>query len=816
MLKNYLLIAWRNLLAHRLFSAINILGLAIGLASCLLIALFVRHELSYDRHYENADNIARVVRNFTTSNLHLATVAAPFGPLIAQDFPEVREMTRVNTMTLPMAVEDRPFDNLVIGMADGNFFDFFDLEFTRGQATDALSEPFAVVLTETAANQMFGSEDPVGRAITVLGQIDMKVTGIIRDLPENTHLNFDMLGSITTFFAVQPGEEESFGSNNYHTYFLLPEGHDLDAMQAGFPTFLQKHLGEEAPTWNELTLQRLTDIHLYSNLDAEQKANGNINIVLTFSAIAIVILAIACINFMNLTTARSTQRAKEVGMRKVAGATHGQLIIQFLGESILLTAGAMLIALALVELLLPWFAAFVERGLSFDYLANPRDLAIIIFGTIAVGVIAGSYPAFHLSAFRPAEVLKGSVAQGAGSTRIRKVLVVAQFAISIALMIATGVVLAQLNYTQTKDLGYERAHNLIVSLPFQMDGSTYRQYPPFRDALLQDPAIDSVTISSRIPTGQLLDGNGYQLLDMTDTTSDGRIPLRDVRIGFDFFEHYEIRMAAGRSFGEEFGDQRISLPPNVDETTAPVSGQAIVNETAARRLGFASPQEAVGKILISGRLDAFHQRLEIVGVVEDFNFASLHDAMRPVVFTLTEAFISNVSVRSLPGQLQAAYDRIETTWNEQFPGQAQSISFLDDRFDAMYRQERRQAQVFAIFSGLAIFVASLGLFGLASFTTERRTKEIGIRKVMGASVKDIVLLLTKEFSVLVLIANIIAWPVAWYFMSDWLTRFAFRIELGPLLFGAAALAAFLIAWVTVATQAGKAAMSRPVNALRYE
>ena len=815
MLSNYLLIAWRNLLSQRLFSAINILGLAIGLASCILIALFVRYELSYDMQFTNADRIARVVRHFNTMNLSLAAVAPPFAGLIKEDFDQVEDVTRVNTMNLPLSVEDRPFSDLIIGVADPNIFGFFDLQFLRGDAA-ALGEPFSVVLTQSAAQNMFGNKDPMGQPVTLMGQIDMKVTGVIADLPQNTHLEFDMLGSIETFFMVQPGERESFGSNNYYTYLQLAPGTDLETLEGQLPGFLDKHLGEDAHVWNALELQPLTSIHLNSSLDGEQKANGSIAIVRTFSAIAIVILLIACINFMNLTTARSTQRAKEVGMRKVAGATRGQLIAQFLGESILLTTAAMVIALAIVELTLPWFAAFVERDLTFRYLSSPGDLAVIVGGVVLVGVVAGSYPAFHLSSFRPAQVLKGNAVQGKGSANLRKGLVVFQFAISITLMIATAVVLWQLRYAQTRDLGYERAHNLVVSLPFQMDGSTYDQFPPFRDALVASPAIDSVVISSRVPTGQLLDGNGYQLASPRTPEQEEGTVLRDVRVGFGFFEHYGVRIVAGRPLSPEFGDQLFRIPQNVADDAEPLRGQAMVSVTGARQMGFQNPNDIVGELLLSGAPDGFHVKLEIVGVVDDFHFASLHDALRPVLYSGSQNFVSQVSVRARPGELQEAYDHVLSTWKRQFPGQAQNISFLDDRFEAMYRQEKRQAKVFGIFAGLAIFVASLGLFGLASFTTERRTKEIGIRKVMGASVKDIVLLLTREFSVLVLIANLVAWPVAWYFMSDWLTRFAYHVDLSPALFVGAALVAFVIAWVTVATLAGRSALARPIRALRYE
>ena len=365
----------------------------------------------------------------------------------------------------------------------------------------------------------------MGQSVTLLGQVDLKVTGVIRDLPQNTHLSFDLLTSVATIFATRPGEAESWGSNNYHTYLLLPEGHDPQQLEASFPDFLVKHLGEAAPSFTSLEVQRLTDIHLHSHLDAEMKSNGNINTVLIFSAIAMVILAIACINFMNLTTARSTQRAKEVGIRKVVGAGRWQLIAQFLGESILLTAAAMLLAIATVELALPAFGDFVQRELSFNYLGSPAYLAAIIGGTLGVGVLAGFYPAFHLSAFRPVEVLKGTVIQGRGSVAVRKILVVIQFAISITLMIATGVVLAQLRYTRDKDLGYDREHNIIAYIPRQIDGTTYQQYPAFRDALTAHPAVASVTISSLVPTGQLLDGNGYMPQGSNLAPDEGVGPL---------------------------------------------------------------------------------------------------------------------------------------------------------------------------------------------------------------------------------------------------------------------------------------------------
>jgi putative ABC transport system permease protein len=815
-LKHFLTIAWRNLMAHRLYSAINVLGLTIGLASCILIALFVNHELSYDRHYKDADRIVRVALHMDSEDLHLATIAAANGPRLLEDIAEVEAVTRLS-MTQPLGASrgDRSFDDLTAAAADPNFFDFFELKFIKGESKSGIDQIYTAVLSESAAERLFGNEEPLGETITVAGLIDLKVTGIFQDLPENTHLDFDLLTPIALHFALNPLAEENWGNNIFYTYLRLSQGYDAADLETKFPAFLSKHLYEDAPIWNRLEAQWLTDIHLFSQLDAEMKANGSFNTVLIFFTVAVVLLVIACINFMNLATARSTQRAKEVGVRKAVGASRGQLIVQFLGESILLSAVAMLLAVALVELLLPWFSSFVERELEFNYLSNPTALLALLGGVFDVGIVAGSYPAFHLSSFRPTDALKGTMARPLGSINIRKSLVVVQFAISITLMIATGVVLSQLNYTQSKDLGFDREHNIIAGLPVDFDGDSYRFYPPFRDALLAHPAIQSTTISANIPTQQVLN-SGWFVFQGSQAPAEESEMQRILWVGFDFFEHYGIEIVAGRPFGAEYGDE--FLPSweemyRAMEEEVPMYGQTIINESAVRQLGLSNPSDAIGRILIPE--DSPFPATTIVGVAADIHFSSLHTSIPPVQYILA-LNLGTVSIKSAPGQLDAAYAHIQKVWDEQFPGRPKAITFLDDKFDAMYRQDRRQAQLFGIFAGLAIFVASLGLFGLASFSTERRSKEIGIRKVMGASVKDIVWMLTREFNLLVLIANVIAWPVAYYLMSDWLTRFAYAIHLDPLIFAAAALAAFLIAWLTVASQAGKAAMARPIQALRYE
>ena len=513
---------------------------------------------------------------------------------------------------------------------------------------------------------------------------------------------------------------------------------------------------------------------------------------------------------MNLTTARSTQRAKEVGIRKVVGADRGQLVIQFLGESVLLTAFAMLLAVALVELALPSFGAFLEKPLVFS-LADPMTLAILLAGTLIVGLIAGSYPAFYLSHFRPASVLKG-MASSSGSVVLRQVLVVFQFATSIALLIATGVVMAQMHYARTVDLGFDKARNIVQSLPFFVD--FWGLYTPMKAELEAHPDIESVVYSSRVPSQQNLDGGGYIQAGRQMVMED-IMGIADIKVDYQWFEHYDVEFLAGRAFREN--EMKIEMPT---EENPVVNAVAILNESGARRFGW-TPEEAIGQVIrdIRNRELTMSIDREIVGVIPDIHFSSLHDEMKATVYAEPNMnYQRHISIKLAPGDHSAAISFFEEVWARMVPNDPVDWEFLDDRFDARYRAEARQAQMFATFSAFAIFVATLGLFGLASFTTERRTKEIGIRKVMGASAPDIVLLLTSDFTKLVLVANVIAWPVAYYFMNQWLTRFVYKAPFAEWawLFVASAAVALAAAWLTIALQAGRAATARPVMALRYE
>ncbi|MGI9202512.1 MAG: ABC transporter permease [Woeseiaceae bacterium] len=812
MLSNYVKIAWRNIVGNPLFSVINILGLAIGLACCIIITIFVRYETSYDKHWDNADRIYRVTRDFFGNNLELAAVAPPIAPLMKQDFGEIEDIVRIlATGGIAVSREDVRFreENMVI--ADPNIFEFFNVEFISGDPQSALANPTDIVMTERAVARYFGNEDPIGQTLNLMDQADVTVTGVIRDLPENTHMVFELVGSMEAIpLMMGPDELQSWGSNNYYTYARLPEGYDPADLEAQFNDFLVRHWDADAESSSALGLQKLTDIHLTSDRDGEWSNNGSLATVTTFSAVALFVLLIACINFMNLTTARSTQRAREVGVRKVVGAKRSQLINQFLGESMLLTAFAMLLAIALVEIVLPLFSAFLEIPLTFS-LASPGSLAILVAGIVIVGLFAGSYPAFYLSKFRPVDVLKGP-ASGTGSSLLRKSLVVFQFATSIALLIATGVVMAQMQYARNVDLGFDRSRNLVSELPYFAD--LLETYEPLKAELEAHPDILSAVYSSRVPSMQNNDGSAY-VAEGVQISMETVQAIADIKVDYQWFDHYDVEFLAGRAFRQN--EMRIDQP--TDENPV-VKGAAILNESAARRFGW-SPEEAVGKIVrqpMSRELTSFIDR-EVVGVIPDIHFSSLHNEMKATVYAEPNPNYSRrLSVKLAAGDHRAAIEHFESVWKKIVPGEPVFWEFLDDRFDALYRSEQRQAQMFGIFSAFAIFVATLGLFGLASFTTERRTKEIGIRKVMGATVKDIVLLLTNDFTKLVLLANVIAWPVAYYFMNDWLNRFAYKAPFGEWawLFIASAIAALAVAWLTIALQASRAATARPVLALRYE
>ncbi len=797
MLKNYLKIALRNISKYKAFSFINLLGLAIGMACCILILLYVQDELSYDRFHENADRIYRVSREWfnedSTSSLHLGHVAPPIAPLLLNDFPDIVEAVRISTPgRMLVSHEDKHFLEENVLFAEASFFKVFTFPLVEGDPDTALQDPFKVVITEEMAVKYFGNDEPIGKTLKFENQIDAMVTGVVKKAPTNSHFHFDVIGSFASIEQMYGQQElQNWGSNNYATYLLMPENYPIQKLAVQMDGFMERHLGKQPFRRHALHLWKVTDIHLHSHLDSEIEANSDIVYVYIFSAIAFFILLIACINFMNLSTARSSVRAREVGMRKVVGAHRMHLIRQFLSESILLAFIALLIAVVLVKIALPLFSGFVDRDLSLSLIGDLRVLVSLLLIAFIVGVVAGSYPARFLSSFRPVAVLKGTQGPSARGSLFRTVLVIFQFAISIVLIISVGTVYKQLVYSWTKQLGFNQEQ--VVVLP--TNNVIRSRYESIRTQLLALPDVVNVAASKRVPSGRLLDSSSARLISGT-SVQPINFRLASMRIDYDFIPTYEIEMAAGRNFSREF---------STDAQEA-----FVINETAAQRIGWTS-EEAVGQSFQYGR-----RKGKIVGVVKDFHFESIHQMISPIMFEIDPSNYNQISVRLRPENVPQTMAAIEKMWSEYRRNYPFDYYFIDERFDQLYRSEEKLGQIFGVFSILAILIACLGLYGMASFTAEKRTKEIGIRKALGAPVGNIMFLLSKEFTKWVLVANVIAWPVAYLAMRRWLHSFAYRIDIGIEIFLIAGVMAFWISVLTISFQVIKAALNDPADALRYE
>ncbi|HEX5154425.1 MAG TPA: ABC transporter permease [Parafilimonas sp.] len=810
MFRNHFKTAWRNLMKYKFISFINLFGLTIGLTCCLLILTYILNELSYDKYNKNADNIYRVTRTFYNGNgeatLKLSTVSPPFGYYFPADFPEIQKMTRLlNYGTVPLRYKDKLINEQNVYFADENLFDVFTVNIVKGNPKTVLNDPFAVMLSEEIAKKYFGNEDPVNKVIRANNQFDIKVTGVYKAFPSNAHMHPSMLVSFNTLrdSAVygEEGLRTNWGNNSFFTYLLLPQHYNIETMKAKFPAFLDKHMtGEYGPNkpskFTTLDLQKLTDIHLYSHTDYEAEPNGDIKRVYVFSAIALFVLLIACINYMNLSTARSALRAKEIGIRKVVGARKRELVFQFLSESILLTWTAIIIAFALLYFTLPWLNKVSESNLAISILMKWQILLPLLLSPFIIGFISGIYPALFMSSFQPVKTLKGLFKVGGANISFRKVLVVTQFAISIILIITTVIVFQQLRYMQNASLGYDKEH--IVTLPYYTQLND--QYESFRNTLLQNPAVKEAGRSSRIPTGRLLDGMGAQA-----PGSDSMVPvkadIRYVATDYDFIPTYGISIAAGRNFSHTYGTDTAGF---------------VLNEAAAKAVGWKSPREAVGKDFIYGG-----NKGRIIGVMKDFHFESLHQTIAPLIFIMpatppNQSSYNAISIKISGKNIPSALATIKQTWQRYLPELPYQYTFLDENFATLYESEQRQETIFTTFACIAIFIACLGLFGLSAFAISQRVKEIGVRKVLGAGTTTIVALLSKEFLKLVVIAAIIAFPVAWYAMHNWLQDFAYRINIQWWVFIVAGIAALFIALATVSFQAIKAALANPVKSLRTE
>ena len=800
MFRNYLTVAVRNLLRHKVYSLINILGLAIGLTCCILILLYVQDDLSYDRHHEKADRIYRVIREIHMKGTDPSYSVGTLGPLAAalqDDFPEIQHAVRAHNRGTWISYGDKGFFQSH-RVADASILDVFTLPLIKGDPQTVLKDPYSILLTEQMAQKYFGDEGAIGKVVNVEDKYfggDYTITGILQDIPRNSHFYFDCLSSTVTPSSFMQDTWVIWHQASYRpvqTYLLLHEGHAPAELERKFPDFVERHMGAEVRAHMTYSLQPLTRIYLYSNVDYGIPWYGGITYVYLFSSIAFFILLIACINFMNLATARSANRAQEVGMRKVVGTHRVQLIGQFLGESILLSFLALLLAVVLVGLVLPAFNDLAGKPLSL----NMDNSGLMLLGLpvigLLVGLLAGSYPAFLLSAFQPVEVLKGTLKIGSKSTWLRRGLVVFQFSISIFLIIGTMIVYNQMEYIRNRKMGFAKEQIVVMNILWQ-DQSLIQRYEIVKNEFLQHPNVLKATASLSL----IGIWGSYDTFRLEDAPGEEWRMLTLV-VDEDFLETYEMKLIAGR---------------NLPEGTVSDSSQAfILNETAVKKLGWTDP---IGKPLeLETNKGIF--RGNVIGVVKDFHTASLREEIAPTVLYKYQPLFRWISLKISSDNIPATMDFLKKKWKRLIPQRPFRSSFLDDDLDGMYRTEMRLSQIFRIFSLLAIFIACLGLLGLTSFTTQQRTKEIGIRKVLGASVSSIVLLLSKEFVKLVAVANIIAWPVAYYIMKNWLQDFAYRIDIGIETFVLGGVLALLIALITVGYQAVKAATANPVDALRYE
>jgi putative ABC transport system permease protein len=809
MIRNYLRSAMRNITRHKFISFINIFGLTVGLACCMLILVYIINELSYDKFNNNASDIYRVTRSFNTAdgidNLHLGAVAPPFGPLLKNEFSDIKEVTRI----LPNRGVTIRYKNKLINekdayFADENFFDFFSVKTVAGDPKSALKEPYSVMMTQEMAHKYFGNEDPMNKEFRLDNQYNFKVTGIYEPFPENAQLHPKMLLSFNTLrdsvVYGQKGLETNWGNNSFFTYLLFPKGYNVDRVASQFPAFMDKyvHFPGQAANFREskfskLHFQKLLDIHLYSHLDDELEQNGDIKRVYIFSAIALFILLIACINYMNLSTARSTLRAKEIGIRKVIGAQQKEIITQFLSESVLIAVFSLVLALAITWLIMPLINKFSGLQLSFNSLLQPQIIISIILLPFVIGIVSGIYPAIFMSSFKPVKVLKGMLKVGSSNISFRKVLVVLQFSISIILIIATTIVFQQLRYMQKKSLGFNKDH--IVSIGNYFNPS---QFEVFKNEVMKEGVIKDIGRSSRIPSGRLLDDQGISAMQ-GGTLQAVKADVKYINADYGFIPTYGMKMAAGRNFSKEFGTD---------------TNNYVINVSASKVLGWKTPENAIGKEISYGGVNG-----KVIGVVNDFHFESLHQNIIPLLMRMPSFANSNYSKLSIKidgAHVQSAINTLEQTWKKYRPEAPFEYTFLDDKFQKLYNSEQQQGTLFTIFSFIAIFIACLGLFGLSAFTITQRVKEIGVRKVLGASIPQIVTELSKDFLKLVLIASVIALPIAWYTMSKWLLDFAFRISIQWWVFVMAGIIAVVIAFVTISFQSIKAATANPVKSLRSE
>lgn len=806
MFKNYIKIALRNIKKEKFYSLLNIAGLCIGIAATLLIYLYVNSELSYDKFHKDIDKmyLVKLQGKIGDQEIDVAVTCPPMANALVTEFPEVEAATRLQIINEEVVrIEDVVFTEDNVFMADSNFFDFFSFKLLEGNPKTALTEPHTLVLSESMAKKYFGEESPIDKLMT-LGRFNStyKVTGVVEDTPENSHFTYNILLSAS---SSQHLKSTAWLSNNIYTYFKINEGADINRVQERFKDLVIKYVGPEVQQFMGVSLEQMEasggaygfiafpvkDIHLESKSSAHVEPGGSITYVYIFIAIAALIILIACINFMNLATARSAGRAKEVGLRKTFGSSRSTLIKQFLSESFIFSLIATILSLGIVILLLPQFNLISGKNLSIESLFQPDFIFISLGVLILIGFLAGSYPAFYLTSFQPAEVLKGKVKEGMKSGFIRNALVVVQFFISTFLIICTVVVYSQLQFFHNTNIGMDKENIIVVSNAERLQTNK----TAFKESLSSLNGITSVSF-----TNNSFPGVNNTTVFKNPHTSEDHI------VGTYYADHEHIdvmnfTLVEGRYFSKDFPSDSTAV---------------VVNEAAVKEFGYSEPlKEKVQTMDRSPSIDnPVKTDLRIVGVVKDFNFEGLHRKVRPMVIQLGDW--GSKAMIKYSGDPKEAVGKVEEMWKKNAANEPFEYQFMDENFDALFRAEERMGQVFTIFTGLAIIIACLGLVGLSAFTAQKRIKEIGVRKVMGASETSLVMLLNKEFTRLVLVAFVIAAPLAYYTMDNWLNNFAYRINIGWIVFAIAAFVTLAVAWLTVSFQSLKAAKSNPVNSLRSE
>jgi putative ABC transport system permease protein len=800
MVGSYLKVALRNIHKNKVYSFINIVGLAIGMAACILIALYVINEESYDTFNKNADRIVRATMTFGINGVarEVAVTGTKLLPAFERNFPEVESGVRMYETRATVKYQDKIFEEPHFAFADSTFFRLFSFELLQGDPVQALASPHSVILTASAAKKYFGIEDPVGRLMRVNMQSvtdNYTVTGIMQDCPSNSQLKFDFLASFSSLANAKPGNEQWWNAN-YFTYLLLKSPESRTALQAKIPAYMKTQytgLGISGDDYLTFNLEPLKSVHLYSRVEGGFEPSGDYRYVIIFSLVALLILVIACANYINITIAKAAERAKEVGVRKVIGASRRQLVSQFVSESFFLVAIAFFVGLMLVEYALPTFRDLYGVKLAFSSLLSTQAFAVLISLILLIGFLGAGYPAFLLSMFQPAKVLKGDFRTGSSGVWLRKSLIVLQFIISVGLIICTLVIGDQLHYVQDKKLGYEK--NNIVVLP--VNESMHDRVGAVKDEFLKNSHVQGVTFATRTPvfinsTNDLLYHNK-------------KILVHQIGVDVDFLKTLEVQLIAGGNFTRA---DTLNYMSDGAKTDLPV----IVNETAVQQLGL-TPEEAIGKMLVYG-IDA-GSRCRIKGVIKDFYFASMHVRIDPLVL-FPNGYLNQMLVRISGGDIEQTIRSMKESWDALIPDHPFTMTFLNDDFNRLYASETRTREIFSAFGILAIALACLGLFGLVSFSVQQRTKEIGIRKTLGAGTGSIVALVAQEYIRLVILASLIASPIAWYAASRWLEGFAYRTELSAWTFAVVMLLTFALVMMMIGLQSVKAAMKNPVESLRYE